>query len=118
MSYTITQKDNYNILAIDEEKLMAETSIRVKRSFVELMQKKDIDDRWIIDLSNLKYIDSAGLGAFLTLYRLMRNTGRSLYFIGVHGHVQKLLSIAKLDRVFEMYNSVEAAAEAIKISNS
>ena len=118
MNYTITQKNIYSILYIQEEKLMAEEAMKAKNNFIDLLQEKDLSDHWIVDLSSLKYIDSAGLGAFLTLYRLMRNTGRTLYFIGIQKYVQKLLSIAKLDHTFQIYDSLESVEDLIQKSNN
>ncbi len=107
MNYQRIKKDNYSILQVKDEKVLAEKGITAKNKFIALFQEKNLEDYWVVDLSMVKYIDSTGLGAFLILHRLTRDTGRKLYFFGVTGHVMKLFQVSKLNDLLRIYDSLE-----------
>jgi len=53
-----------------------------------------------VDLSNLKLIDSSGLGALISLYKQAISTGGTVNFIGVADQPLVLFKLLKLDRAF------------------
>ena len=54
------------------------------------------------DLSNLKLIDSSGLGALISLYKQARSNGGTVSFVGVADQPLVLFKLLKLDRVFAL----------------
>ena len=65
----------------------------------------------VVDLGNVKYVDSAGLGELVQAYATMKNAGGALKLIGLTKRIKDLLTITKLVTVFETYEN-EAAAIA------
>lgn len=53
----------------------------------------------IVDLSNLSYIDSTGLGALISVYGKMKSGGHRIVLTEPKENVKKLLSITSLDKV-------------------
>ena len=65
----------------------------------------------ILDLGELKFIDSAGLGAMISAMVSVGRRDGALRLAAVRGDVQNIVKRMNLDQVFEIYESV-ARAEA------
>jgi len=57
-----------------------------------------------LDLSNLSYLDSFGLGQLLCVRNSIQRAGGQINLLRPPEHVQKLLRITKLDSVFTIVN--------------
>ncbi|MGK7390835.1 MAG: STAS domain-containing protein [Candidatus Cyclobacteriaceae bacterium M2_1C_046] len=69
----------------------------------------------IIDISELRYINSSGIGILITLLTKFRNKGGEVCLLNPSENVQKLLIITKLNAIFTVANSEEEALEKLKI---
>lgn len=56
----------------------------------------------IIDISNLRYINSSGIGVLITILTKFRNKGGEVYLLKPSDSVQKLLVITKLNAIFQI----------------
>ncbi len=65
----------------------------------------------ILNLGNVPYIDSAGLGEVVRTHTTVSRQGGSLKLLNLTKRIEDLLSITKLLTVFDTYDS---EAEAIK----
>lgn len=70
----------------------------------------------IIDISELRYINSSGIGVLITILTKFRNKGGEVYLLKPSENVQKLLIITKLNAIFQIADSEEEAAEKLKNS--
>ena len=64
---------------------------------------------FIVDLTQLEFLDSTGLGALIGAHRRASEHGGSLRLIVADGPIARLLNITGLIRVFAVYHSVEDA---------
>ena len=64
----------------------------------------------VVDLSRTEYVDSAGLGTLVLLNKEARAAGGCLVLAGLSDHVRDLLRLVRLDEVFTIAATVEAAA--------
>lgn len=62
---------------------------------------------FVIDLSEVRYISSSGIGLLITMLTKMRNSGGEVYLTAPSDHVKKLLIITKLNNIFTVFDSVE-----------
>ena len=62
---------------------------------------------FVIDLSEVRYISSSGIGLLITMLTKMRNAGGEVYLTSPSEHVKKLLIITKLNNIFTVFDSVE-----------
>jgi anti-sigma B factor antagonist len=63
----------------------------------------------MVDLTNVTYIDSSGIATFVEgLQGMMSYSGR-LKFFGIPMKVMEIFNFSKLDKVFDMYGSMEDA---------
>ena len=67
-----------------------------------------------IDLSEVRYINSSGIGLLITLLTKFRNQGGGLCVVNPSEHVKKLLVITKLTTIFVMANTMEQAVKLLK----
>ncbi|HXY50988.1 MAG TPA: STAS domain-containing protein [Terriglobales bacterium] len=70
------------------------------------------NNRVILNLSGVTYIDSGGLGTLVALYTTAHNAGGGLKLCSLTQRVGDLLQVTKLYTIFEVYDSEEDALEA------
>lgn len=56
----------------------------------------------IVNCENLSYVDSTGLGAFISIYKNIKEKGEGLVIRGLKPHIKKIFLITDLDKVFEI----------------
>jgi anti-sigma B factor antagonist len=70
--------------------------------------------RIVLNLADVNYIDSGGLGTLVSLYITARNTGGAVKLARLTQRVGDLLQITKLLTVFEVYDSEEEAVQSFR----
>jgi len=60
----------------------------------------EISGDCVVNLRDLEYISSAGLGSLLNLYMRLKNSGHSVKLINMNKHVREVFKYSKLDDVF------------------
>jgi anti-sigma B factor antagonist len=63
-----------------------------------------------MDLHQIQFIDSTGLGALLSLLRRVKELGGTMVLVNAGEQVLAMFRLVKMTRVFELYESI---AEAI-----
>ena len=56
----------------------------------------------VLDLTNLEYISSAGLGVLLKTHKRLMASGNGVKLINVDKHTQDIFSYSGFDRLFEI----------------
>jgi anti-sigma B factor antagonist len=79
-----------------------------------------IDDSMLlsaVDLSNVRFINSSGIGILVSLLTKFRNRGGELILINPSEHIRKLLIITKLNAIFTIAEDEASALQLLKESN-
>lgn len=71
--------------------------------------------RIVFDLSNLKFVDSSGLGAMLSALRQINGLGGDLKLCAMSKPVRSLIELVRMHRVFEIYNTRQEALRSFGI---
>lgn len=69
---------------------------------------KLINDRTpsiILDLNNVEYMDSSGIGLIVTAYKVMNQYGGRMGLVNVQDDVMKLLRLTTIDTLMKIYTS-------------
>lgn len=66
-----------------------------------------------IDISEVRYINSSGIGVLITILTKFRNKDGEVVLIKPSQHVQKLLIITKLTNIFKIADNMEEAREIL-----
>jgi anti-sigma B factor antagonist len=111
MALQIVEKETsgVTVLALSGRVTLGEESseLRTKIKAILAEGKK----RLVMDLGNVSYIDSAGLGTLVAGYTSAQNQGAGMKLANLTKRFREQLNITKLVTVFEVYGSVD---EAIK----
>lgn len=70
--------------------------------------------RIVLNLAEINYIDSGGLGTLVALHTTAHNAGGTIKLANLTRRVDDLLQVTKLATVFEVYNSEYEALEAYR----
>ncbi len=70
--------------------------------------------QWIIDFSGVELIISPVVSGLLSALRSDRESGGDIHLCGMGDTVRRVIEVARLDRVFTTYPTLEEALEAIK----
>lgn len=114
MKYTIDKQEKYMLIQLHESKLDSTVSPTLKSEFVTL--NAEGNKNIILDLSQVKYIDSSGLSAILVGNRLSQDVGGIFVLAGVTEHVMKLIKISQLDSVLDIMPTIQEAIDAVFIN--
>jgi anti-sigma B factor antagonist len=68
--------------------------------------------RLVLDLGEVSYIDSAGLGTLVAGYTSSQSQGATMKLANLTKRFREQLNITKLVTVFDVYDSVEAAVKS------
>lgn len=68
----------------------------------------------IIDISEIKYINSSGLGVLITILTKFRNIGGDIVLLRPSDHVNKLLVMTKLNAIFYIADDIEQAKDKLR----
>lgn len=113
MKYSVDKKEQYVIFTLQEEKLDSSLSPTLKSELLTVQAEGYRN--LIMDMSHVKYTDSSGLSALLVGNRAFSEAGGIFIISSPQEHVSKLIKISMLDKVLNVVDSHEAAAEAIFI---
>ena len=72
------------------------------------------NNRIVLNLGGVNYIDSGGLGTLVSLYTTARNSGGAIKLANLTQRVDDLLQVTKLVTVFEVYDSEDQAIESFQ----
>lgn len=111
MKYLVDKKDKYTLIRLDEDKLDATISPELKTTFVTY--NAEGTKSFLVDLNNIKYVDSSGLSSLLIANRLCKEASGTFVMTGVSEHVMKLIKISQLDKVLNILPTLEEAIDLI-----
>ncbi len=111
MSVTMTTRQVGDVTVIDAAGriTLGEGSTTFRDTIKDLVAKGD--KKVLLNLSEVSYIDSSGIGELVSGFTTVSNSGGKLKLVGLTKRVQDLLQITKLYTVFEVFDE-EAPALA------
>jgi anti-sigma B factor antagonist len=112
MSMTIhtRQVDGVTILDLRGRIVLGEGSVQLRDSIKELIAKGQ--KHILLNLGDVNYIDSSGLGELVSAYTSVRNAGGELKLLSLTKKVHDLLQITKLYTVFDIKDDEASAVSA------
>ncbi len=69
--------------------------------------------KMVFDLSNVPYMDSAGIGVLINYYVAAEKNGRKMALAGANERVDALLVLTKVKSLLRNFSTVEEAVAAI-----
>jgi anti-sigma B factor antagonist len=109
LKMTDREVDGVSVVALDGRIVLGEESNALREKVKSLIAagKKKI----ILNMDNITFIDSAGLGTLVAAHHSVKSQGASMRLCHLGSKFQEVLQITKLLTVFDVYNT-EAEAVA------
>lgn len=107
LEYKIDAEKDYQILSLTGELIDKNQAIDLIKSVEGLLDAGKT--KWVIDLTDLKYMNSSGLNVLIQLLSKTRTRGGESVICHVSKKVNDLLIITKLNTLFKITDSKEDA---------
>ncbi|MDP1525830.1 MAG: STAS domain-containing protein [Rhodocyclaceae bacterium] len=98
------------IITIDSENLDAGNVREFKEQIAPILNGNDVV---LLDMSQLTFVDSSGLGALLSCLRTMNNKNGQLKLFAMAKPVQALFELVRMHRIFSIYNTRDEAVAVL-----
>ncbi len=97
------------VLYVREERIDAHNSTELKETILHLIEQGEANI--IVQLEQVRFIDSSGLGALLSGYKNATAKSGKLAIANMQQQVLSMFELTRLDRVFEIYADLNEAFE-------
>lgn len=85
-------------------------SSKLRKQLLDILQNKPA--KLVIDLSGVGYMDSSGVATLVEALQAQRQRQAALVLCGLQPRVKGIFEIARLDAVFKIVDTLEAAQKA------
>jgi anti-sigma B factor antagonist len=109
MDLILKQIGDVTVATVPVEDLDASNSGEFKRDMTPVIEAHP---KLVLDLSRLRFVDSSGLGAFISCLRKLNARGGDLKLCGMSTQVRGVFELVRMHRVFDIYPTGEEAARA------
>ncbi len=109
MALLVERIGDIAVVQLPYEELDATNVAEFKR---ELCPIVETEPRIILDLSRITFVDSSGLGAFLSCLRKVNERHGALKLAGLSRPVRAVFELVRMYRVFDIYATRDAAVLA------
>jgi anti-sigma B factor antagonist len=113
LKMTNREVDGVSVVALDGRIVLGEESNALREKVKSLIA--DGRTKVVLNMANITFIDSAGLGTLVAAHHSAKSQGAALKLAHLGSKFQEVLQITKLLTVFDVYNSeAEAVASFAK----
>ena len=100
MQVTERYEGDVFIVTVKEKRLDARVAVACKNYLTEKFDESVYSI--IVNLSEVQFIDSSGLGALVTALKILGNRGTMKLF-GVNESVKEIFQLTRMDRIFDLH---------------
>ncbi len=98
------KSNGYLILEIRDERIDAHNSAELKESILKVIEQGELNI--VVQLGQVRFIDSSGLGALLSGFKNAAARSGKLVLTNIQSQVLSMFELTRLNRVFEIYGDV------------
>lgn len=111
LKYKLSEENGIQVLSLSGELIDKNQANDLMKSIETIIEEGK--NKLIIDLSELKYMNSSGLNVLIQLLSKTRTAGGESVIFNVNKKVNDLLVITKLNTLFKVAESKESAMKMI-----
>jgi anti-sigma B factor antagonist len=117
MALHIAEKDwgGVTVLALSGRVVLGEESSQLRNKIRAILGQGKT--HIVLDLGDVSYIDSAGLGTLVAAYSTATSQGGVIRLANLTKRFEEQLNITKLVTVFDVHNSVDEAVMSFKLKD-
>lgn len=112
LKMTSREVDGVSVLALDGRIVLGEESNALREKVKSLIAEGK--KKTVLNMNNVTFIDSAGLGTLVALHHSARSNGAQLKLCHLGTKFREVLQITKLLTVFDVYDTEAAAVASFK----
>ena len=112
MKASTRQVDGITVVDLSGRITLGEGSVVLRDTVRDLLAKGE--KRLLLNLGDVTYIDSSGIGELVSAFTTVRNQGGELKLLNLTKKVHDLLQITKLYTVFDVKDDEAAAIGSFK----
>lgn len=112
LKMTDREVNGITVVAMDGRIVLGEESGALRERIKSLLNDKKT--KIVLDMGNVTYIDSAGLGTLVATYHSARQQGAALKLVNLGQKFREVLQVTKLLTVFEVHDSEASALASFK----
>lgn len=112
MSVKISKRDvsGVTVVNLSGRLTLGDASAQLRQTLKDLLD--DGKKKIVLNLGEVAYIDSSGLGELVSGFTTVKNQGGELKLASLTQKVNDLLTVTKLYTVFEVHNDENAAVQS------
>jgi anti-sigma B factor antagonist len=113
-----SEEDGVIIIRFNRDQIFdIETAEELTVEFKRLV-KEEGGRQWVIDFTGLELIITPVVSGLLSALRSDRESGGDIYLCGLGDTIQRVINLARLDRVFTIFETLEQAMTAARDAQS
>lgn len=109
MNATIEKHGDVAVLFVPNEAVDASNAADFKRDLESAFQE---NIKVVLDLANVEFVDSAGLGAMVWGLKQLTASGGDMCLCNVNGSVRALFELVRMHKLVSVFNSRDEAVES------
>jgi len=110
MKFEVVEKGEVTLLNVGGRITLGSGDVKMRDKLVEQLEKGK--KKIVLDLGEVSFIDSAGLGELVAAYTSARRHGAQVKLANLTKKIDDLLDITRLSSVFETYDSADDAVKS------
>jgi anti-sigma B factor antagonist len=111
MQIAVEKVGDVAVAAVPVEELDASNAGEFKRDIASLL---DTNVKMVLDMSRLRFVDSSGLGAFISCLRRLNAKGGDLKLFGMSKQVRAVFELVRMHKVFDILGTRDDAVRAFE----
>jgi anti-sigma B factor antagonist len=111
MIVRVEDKGTAVLIEVKEERLDAHNSGDLKAQMLNLFEEGK--QQLVIDLQEVRFVDSSGLGALVSGFKNASARNGNLKLCGLQPQVKSMFELTRLHRVFEIFPTAQEALASI-----
>lgn len=101
MKITQEKIQDFNVMVVNEERIDAHNSAELKELILNKIKQDEVNIA--IQLEQVRFIDSSGLGALLAGFKNAERKSGKLILVNIQPQVLSMFELTRLNTVFEIY---------------
>ncbi len=111
MEITNETLDGVTVIAPQTDYLIAGNVDDFRR---EISPVLEANPKVVFDMTHLQFVDSSGIGAFLSCLRRVNAAGGDLKLFGINKQVYSVFQITRMHRIFDIFDTRDQAVQAFQ----
>jgi anti-sigma B factor antagonist len=114
MALHATHRDSGHVIVVDLSGriILGEGSALLRKTVRDLLEEKR--NKIVLNLGDVDYIDSSGIGELVSAYTAVKNRGGDLKLLNLTKKVRDLIQLTKLYTVFDVYTDEHTAVGSFR----